>query len=212
MDRKKGVNLRCIQSLQRMSWLQDDGVGKWDRLQWSILPLPMPPMDFGIIQQRRRLLARRNLREHFSISLEQCIGHLDHLTSNATHDTDLSGIGLIAFIVGAASLDQSFIEPGPLALIRSADHLSHHQKHHLLHRPGTSTGEMGAIKRGSCLFTDRCPAKLRLELSRRGKVVNRADSSDNRGRGNGPNTVNLLTSWAGATLYCHVKETEPPTK
>ncbi len=83
MHQKKAFDLRCIESFQRMRWLKDHHVGRRDRLQRPILPLPMSAMHFGIIQQRWwRLLTWWNLRKNFSISFQQGIDHLRHLAGD----------------------------------------------------------------------------------------------------------------------------------
>src|SRR3989440_2441994 len=166
----------------RRTWM-NKGYGVWGRrrFQGSILPLTMLAMHLWIIQLRRwRFLARQDRAQQFCISLEQSVDGLGHLTGHATDHPLFPDMGLRAFVIRAFRFDQSLIQLGPF-VVPQANGLEDDQKQHLLHRPGPSACQSGAIIGGSCLFSDGRPTEVRFEGGCRGKIVDRADGSDHRG-------------------------------
>lgn len=156
--------------------------GQRGHLQRTIVSLPMSLMDFRIIQHRRwGFLARRNLREHLRVSHEKGVERFDHLTSHATNHTSFSRPGLCPFIVWALGLDQPFVQSSPL-IVPQSNSLENCQDHDLLHGSGATAGQAGAIQRTSRLRHNRCPSTIRLESRGAMKIVDRADSRDNRRR------------------------------
>ena len=158
----------------------DHRIGRWRRFQGPILTLAMLSMHLWIIQLRwRRVLAWRNSTQQLCISFEQSINRLGHLTGHATDHPLFPDIGLCPFVIGALGFDQSLIQAGPF-VVTQANGLEDDQKQHLLHRPGPSACQSGAIIGGSCLFSDGSPTEVRFEGRGPGKIVDRADGSHHR--------------------------------
>jgi hypothetical protein len=158
----------------------DNRVGRWRLFQGPILTLAMLSIHLWIKQlRRRRILAWRDSTQQLCISFEQSVNRLGHLTGHATDHPLFPDMGMCPFVIGALGFDQSLIQVGPF-VVPQANGLEDDQKQHLLHRPGPSTCQSGAIIGGSCLFSDGSPAEVRFESRGPGKIVDRADGSHHR--------------------------------
>jgi len=72
-----------MESFGGMSLRHNNDIGQRSHFQWTIVPLPVPLVNFRIVQQRRwRFLSRRNLPQHLCVSHEKSVERLDHLSSH----------------------------------------------------------------------------------------------------------------------------------